>query len=134
RCSLPILASITGPEYEMRHQEEDRRSIQSLLVFECWARFLCASAHELVDIPEQELMYLQERLPLNITHIPRRLLCQNDMLASKPSLTAVNGVPPDNAASVVEKVSSSLNMATSTAENVFHKSKQSQFHAGNARN
>ncbi|KAJ2829693.1 hypothetical protein IWW50_000699 [Coemansia erecta] len=71
---------------ECAQQEETRASVQSLLIFECWARFLCASAQERVAIPETELLYVQERLPLNITHLRQPLLCRGDMLASQVSV------------------------------------------------
>ncbi|PIA16617.1 hypothetical protein COEREDRAFT_86710 [Coemansia reversa NRRL 1564] len=129
RCTLPNAASITWPEYEARHEEKYRRSIQSLLVFECWARFLCANAHELVDIPEQELLYVLERLPLNITHLIPQLLCCNDMLVSKPSIAGFDVTPTDSAALELPKVLSSPNMDISTAENAFHGSLQNYSNA-----
>ncbi|KAJ2865512.1 hypothetical protein GGH94_002203 [Coemansia aciculifera] len=82
RRTLPLAASDLGLGYELRAQEDNRQHIQSLLIVECWARFLDDMALEHVDIPQTELLYIKERLPLTITRIPRPLLCQGDMLAS----------------------------------------------------
>ncbi|KAJ2846209.1 hypothetical protein IWW36_004457 [Coemansia brasiliensis] len=95
-CVLPIKACSFGRRHTLHtpdglyesnvvnaEQEQRRAAIQSLLIFECWARFLCAGTAERIDIPEAELMYLTERLPLNVTHLPQPLLCRNDMLVSQ---------------------------------------------------
>ncbi|KAJ2154477.1 hypothetical protein J3F82_001171 [Coemansia sp. RSA 637] len=67
-------------------EEERREHVQSLLVFECWARFLGPGARERVTVPDAELRYVTERLPLNITHLHHPLLCRGDMLTSLPSM------------------------------------------------
>ncbi|KAJ2313795.1 hypothetical protein IWW52_004468 [Coemansia sp. RSA 2704] len=90
RRTLPASSSIYEPDSDALRQEGNREAIQSLLIFECWARFLDASAREHVTIPEAERLYLTERLPLNITHLPQPLLCRSDMLASQ--ITASNGL------------------------------------------
>ncbi|KAJ2709135.1 hypothetical protein H4R19_004405 [Coemansia spiralis] len=98
RYTVPNCSGSARFDTELPTQEECRRDIQSLLVFECWARFLCDEAREPVEIPKAEVLYVKERLPLNITHLPYPLLCHGDMLASElhpttcpPSLPAVDG-------------------------------------------
>ncbi|KAJ2740834.1 hypothetical protein GGI20_005591 [Coemansia sp. BCRC 34301] len=91
RRTLPLAASDLGPGYDLRMQEDNRQQVQSLLIFECWARFFDDMALEHVEIPHAELLYIKERLPLNITHIPRPLLCHGDMFGSTglaPSLVS----------------------------------------------
>ncbi|KAI9506134.1 hypothetical protein BX070DRAFT_232291 [Coemansia spiralis] len=46
RCTLPSAPNDSWLEYTNRDQEHNRRQIQSLLVFECWARFLAPHAQE----------------------------------------------------------------------------------------
>ncbi|KAJ2734982.1 hypothetical protein IW152_001964 [Coemansia sp. BCRC 34962] len=82
RHTLPLAANDLGLGYEQRAQEDNRQSTQSLLIIECWARFLSDTALERIDIPQTELLYIKERLPVNITRVPRPLLCHGDMLSS----------------------------------------------------
>ncbi|KAJ2552495.1 hypothetical protein EV175_003287 [Coemansia sp. RSA 1933] len=88
RRTLPPVPNKSWLEHSARAQETNRLQIQSLLVYECWARFLSSRALEKVDIPEAELLYVQERLPLNVTHMPQPLLCRNDMIESAASVMA----------------------------------------------
>ncbi|KAJ2591884.1 hypothetical protein EV177_008817, partial [Coemansia sp. RSA 1804] len=100
RRTIPHVPSKSWLEHGACEQEKNRLQIQSLLVFECWARFLSPHAPEEIEVPESELLYIQERLPLNITHIPQPLLCRNDMLVSAASVAApaghVSGTSKDN--------------------------------------
>ncbi|KAJ1816541.1 hypothetical protein LPJ60_005269, partial [Coemansia sp. RSA 2675] len=82
RRTLPLAANDLGLGHELQAQEDNRQNIQSLLIIECWTRFLGDVAPERIDIPQPELLYIKERLPVNITHVPRPLLCYGDMLAS----------------------------------------------------
>ncbi|KAJ2583040.1 hypothetical protein GGH95_001212 [Coemansia sp. RSA 1836] len=84
RRTLPLATRELGLGHELQMQEDNRQHIQSLLIFECWARFFDDLALERVDVPQTELLYIKERLPLSITHIPRPLLCPGDMLISVP--------------------------------------------------
>ncbi|KAI8320351.1 hypothetical protein GQ54DRAFT_312727 [Martensiomyces pterosporus] len=127
RCTLPVAACDFVLESHVKAQEESRRQIQSLLVFECWARFLTDDAKEQFEIPEAELLYVKERLPLNVTHIPHPLLCKNDMLASLTSVTATN----DSSAGAAAPKSSVLNHSskpesTATLQLAPHRSLQFQ--------
>ncbi|KAJ1851827.1 hypothetical protein GGH12_005663 [Coemansia sp. RSA 1822] len=74
----------------VEEEEERREHVQSLLVFECWARFLGPGARERVTMPDAELRYVTERLPLNITHLHHPLLCRGDMLTSRPSMPSTS--------------------------------------------
>ncbi|KAJ1792749.1 hypothetical protein LPJ59_004803 [Coemansia sp. RSA 2399] len=97
RRTLPPVPNKSWLEHSAQTQERNRLQIQSLLIFECWARFLSSRALEKVDIPEAESLYVQERLPLNITHMPQPLLCRNDMLTSTASIAAARaGSPSQN--------------------------------------
>ncbi|KAJ2001000.1 hypothetical protein H4R26_004352, partial [Coemansia thaxteri] len=56
RRTVPLAASDMGVAHENRTQEENRQLIQSLLVFESWARFFGDLAQEQIDIPQSELL------------------------------------------------------------------------------
>ncbi|KAJ2719358.1 hypothetical protein GGI07_005270 [Coemansia sp. Benny D115] len=82
RRTLPMAAGEVEMDQEVLSQEFNRTQLQSLLIYECWARFLCDEALERVEMPDSEQLYIKERLPLGITCIPRPLLCFSDMLDS----------------------------------------------------
>ncbi|KAI7828442.1 hypothetical protein BX661DRAFT_182096 [Kickxella alabastrina] len=115
RRTLSVTIGELGLEqHTTNEQENNRRQIQSLLIFECWSRFLCDHAQERLDIPDSELMYIKERLPLNITHIPRPLLCQNDMLAPpSPQVQKCSGT--------IANCSSAASGGPKSLENMFDK-------------
>ncbi|KAJ2226322.1 hypothetical protein IWW45_007508 [Coemansia sp. RSA 485] len=73
---------------EAQKQEDYRLQLQSLLIYECWMRFLCAGSAELPFVSDIEILYIKERLPLNLTQMLHPLLCNSDMLEAPSSLAA----------------------------------------------
>ncbi|ORX67868.1 hypothetical protein DL89DRAFT_259110 [Linderina pennispora] len=98
RHSLPATPCDYVLESESKEQEENRQQIQSLLVLECWMRFLDDNAAEQLVIPDAELRFIKERLPLSITHLTRPLLCPGDMISARSS---ASGAKINSAAATV---------------------------------
>ncbi|KAJ1817402.1 hypothetical protein LPJ56_004076, partial [Coemansia sp. RSA 2599] len=80
RFTLSEISSRCASGDEAQKQEDYRLQLQSLLIHECWMRFLCSDSAKMPFVPNTELLYIKERLPLNLTRMLHPLLCNSDML------------------------------------------------------